>query len=188
VLWATVRALARRSDSRRKGAFYFDLSAMILCYAVVESYANFLLNVLDPAIYNNEFNYFRRRRGTQGKIAWALRRARLRADERRRPYTTLRSLRELRNLTMHAKPDTYRRVRLHSRERSVPMFELGRVERRVTRERRGRAIQDVEAFCEAVHAALLLTRLEGDERRRLEPFALRGSTHWQTTHTTLNVP
>lgn len=175
--------LAKRANARRTGAFYFDFTAMILSFAVIESYLNFVIQVMDPALFAQERKKFR---GPLTKLAWACKKAKWNPDQRRRPFTTLRRLKELRDLAMHAKPDVYKTVRYHNGE--APFPGPGRMARYATRENRRRAQQDVSAFCETLHEKLLLLNQDHERRRRLEPFALQGSTLWQTRHTSLNLP
>jgi hypothetical protein len=75
--------MAKRGDRRRKGAFYFDLAAMVLAFATVEAYCNFLMHLLDPTMFRRE-----RRYPVLERVTWACKAVKASPNRRRRPSTT----------------------------------------------------------------------------------------------------
>ena len=155
---------------------------MLMAYFAIEAYANFLLDVMDPALFAAEKEKFGG--GLEGKIEWAYGLAGLKLDKGKRPYQTLSALTELRQRVVHAKPNRYEKRLEGVDPDALPMFEPGELERRVTPAEWRRALDAVSEICEALRGPIY-ERADANQRLRLQNSALEGSTQIQTVRTSV---
>ncbi len=183
-LWKAARAMRDHSDAELVGSLDFDLPAMLLAYLTVEAYCNFVIHVLDPGTFARERKTFA---GSLDKIEWVAARGQVTLDWESRPLSTVRELGYLRNRIVHAKPDVFSGENMHDDEER-PFMEPGELEKLVSSANRARAFEDVEQFCESLHVGVLanVPRAKYEQKLRLEPFALKGTTQRQTSATMLD--
>jgi hypothetical protein len=181
-LWRGARAMRARAEADASGRLYFDMAAMLFARLTLEAYCNFVLDVLDPELFANEREHFGS--SIDAKLAWVAERAAIALDRGKRPYQTVGVLNRLRDKIVHAKPEVYAGEELHPAEVERPFMAPGELESSVAPEACARALADVEALCEELHAALYAAA-NVEQKRRLEPRALAGSLQRQVTSTTL---
>ena len=85
-LWRAAVANAEHAESLEKGAFYFDLAALLLAACAVEGFANYLLSIVSPPTFEKERQLFSGEgelTGTKGKLNWLARQCGLSAPDLR---------------------------------------------------------------------------------------------------------
>jgi len=157
ILWECCDRQLKAAETARRdktGPLYFELSAMLMAYLTYEAYINFLGDRLAPEIWKDERNFFNTApyRGVEGKLKKITELCNIN-DIRKgeRPYQTITELNNLRSYLVHAKPDKYRKVIEHSRDNEPWLFHP-KLRQLVTPEKAKRAIEDVQAFVEYLHA------------------------------------
>lgn len=107
-LWRVVHIQGEIIEERKgRGAFYNDLIAMVFALHTVEAYLNFVGELLAPAIWKDERNYFRKEpyRGFEGKMRKVMELVSLPWTADVRPLKTVLDLKELRDLIAHPKTE-----------------------------------------------------------------------------------
>ncbi|MEX1995126.1 MAG: hypothetical protein WD929_10720 [Steroidobacteraceae bacterium] len=181
-LWLAARVMRQRSEADRDGALYLDMAAMLLARLTVEAYCNFAIHVLDVDTFDNERQIFGG--STDAKLQWICDRVGMPLDRGRRPFQTIHSLDELRDLMVHAKPEIFVGENLHPADEEPPFMRPGELERRATPALRDQALEDVEQICEQMHQRILGVS-NREQVRRLHPYALTGTSQWQSRVTSL---
>ncbi|MDA2935136.1 hypothetical protein MYX82_12470 [Acidobacteria bacterium AH-259-D05] len=118
-LWTCAKSLFDRARSEPKGAKYPDMAACLMAYLAYEAYLNLLLSRLDPAIWENEREFFSKGeyRGTEGKLQWISEFCGGFSWNRgARPYQTIHKMGKLRDRMTHAKPFCYSSSTEHTEE------------------------------------------------------------------------
>lgn len=112
ILWSTVKVLresARKAenDSIR---FYLNLSVMVHLYFSLEAYLNYLGENINPQLWKNEKDFFRRRPyiETMGKLDYLMEKCNMNIDKSCRPYQTIKKLHKIRVYLVHGKTDRNR--------------------------------------------------------------------------------
>jgi len=165
-LWRVVLRQVDRAAATPKGAFLDDLVTMVFAFHTLEAYLNFVGERLDPHLWKNERDFFRREpyRGFEGKVRKVLELTDLPEPSRSsRPYGTVWLLKELRDLIVHAKPEKFSRTVYHGglaeEEPNLTHLPFGGL---VTAENARIAVHDVEAFIEGIHSAAAATLVPAD--------------------------
>ena len=177
LLWQTVRRLMKLGEDP-KGAFYPHLSAMLMLYFVVEGYLNFILDVMDPEAFANEKKNFGS--DLSKKAVFVFNCVGLKLEKGREPFQGIARLEVLRDKVVHAKPERYDKEIVGVDPDDLPFMQPGEIDRRVSLANCELSRECVREFCATIHAAAL-ARASDEQRRRLGPEALDGSTQMQTS-------
>jgi hypothetical protein len=155
-LWRVVEMQGEATEVRQgRGAFYNNLVAMVFALHTVEAYLNFIGELLAPAIWKDERNYFRKEpyRGFEGKLRKVLELVSLPWSAVGRPLRTVLELKELRDLIAHPKTEQLGgSVRTPGKEVPFPLA-VPTLSKMVTAEACAVAVRDVEEFLDNIHAA-----------------------------------
>ena len=154
-LWRVVERQLDNGKRNPTGAFYDDLAAMIFAFHALEAYLNFVGERLAPDIWKDERNYFRNKpyRGFDGKVRKVLELAGVVEPPRdSRPYSTVWTLKYLRDLIAHAKVEEFGEVVDHSVDEE-PSLHHTPLDELITRSNAEQARDDVAAFVELIHTA-----------------------------------
>lgn len=126
-----------------------------MAYLTYEAYINFLGDRFAPDIWKNEREFFSRGtyHGIEGKLKKIQERCPLTGIVKgKRPYRTIKKLKNLRDFLSHCKPDKYMKTIIHSRDNEPPLFgkydKLGTL---VSEEEAEIAVADVKEFVEFLH-------------------------------------
>jgi hypothetical protein len=103
-IWRVVQRQLGIAEAMPKGSFYDDLVAMVFTSHALEGYLNFVGERLDERFWNKERQHFRVT-GFVGKAAKVFELCGLpEPDKAARPYSSVWSLKKLRDKIAHAKP------------------------------------------------------------------------------------
>jgi hypothetical protein len=182
LLWRCARLMKDQADAQGKGSVYYRIAAMLMARLTVEAYANFLLDVLAPEVLAEE----RQRFGSSidRKLTFIYERCGLVLDRGHRPYQTMPMLDRFRDGVVHARPEVYRGTYEHPAQEDAAPMRPGELPQAVEKANCDRALEDVSAIANALHAAAHGVANE-DQQQRLEPRALEGTLQFQTISTTL---
>jgi len=157
VLWRVVQMQGEIAKERQgRGAFYNYLVSMVFALHTVEAYLNFIGELLAPAIWKDERNYFRKEpyRGFEGKLRKVLELVSIPWAVADRPLKTVLELKELRDLIAHPKTE-----QLGGSDQTpgneIPDLRLvpTTLSKMVTAEACAVSIRDVEGFLDNIHTA-----------------------------------
>ena len=155
-LWRVVEMQGEIAEERQgRGVFYNDLVAMVFALHTVEAYLNFIGELLAPAIWKDERNYFRKvpYRGFEGKLRKVLELVSLSWAVADRPLKTVLQLKELRDLIAHPKTEQLGgSVQTPGNEVPFPLA-VPTLSKMVTAEACAVSIHDVEEFLDNIHTA-----------------------------------
>lgn len=152
ILWVTVERQMENAEGNPKGAFYDYLAAMVFASHALEAYLNFLGDRLSPKMWAKERGH--REIGTfYGKLIKVLELCGMSEPDRAcRPYSTVRALKDLRDLIAHAKVEHFGSTIDHEREEE-PERHVAKLDSMVTPEKARKAVDDTLAFANALHQA-----------------------------------
>ncbi len=151
--WRVVKRQFDRPEDSRKGAMYDHLVAMVFASHTLEGYLNFIGDKILPELWKNERDEFKTT-GITGKLAAILEECGLEPFENgRRPYSTAKALKKLRDKIAHPKTNKPKSRIIYSEGKEPPMFPKSLLETLVTREKAERARDDVRCIVDRVQAA-----------------------------------
>lgn len=182
VVWRVVKRQVAHVEANPKGALMDDLVALVFASHALEGYANFLGAKIAPDLWANERELFRNS-GLDGKLVVLHERCGLTAPEKgRRPYSTVRELKRLRDGIAHPKTIVLLPRRTEYVEgKEPPLFARGYLEQLVGHERALRAMEDVKAIADRLHGAAMARF----PNKHLIPNALEGILSMRSTSTRL---
>lgn len=154
-LWRVVERQLTYSDANPKGAFYDDMVAMVFASHAFEAYLNYVGQLLAPAIWADERNFFRREpyRGFDGKVRKVLELVGVTEPDRSvRPYKTVWSLKGLRDLMAHAKPENLLLDVDHPVDEEPPLLTTA-LDAVVTAASAKEAREDIKSVAQTIHSA-----------------------------------
>lgn len=152
-VWQVAKRQLAHAEANPKGALLDDLVAMVFTSHALEGYVNFLGQKVAPELWENERERFRKT-GLAGKLAALHERCGLEAPERgRRPYSTIRELKRLRDGIAHPKTRRTESRKEYAEGKDPPLFPRSYLEEIVSRERAQRAMQDVKEIVDRLHTA-----------------------------------
>lgn len=156
ILWTCCHKQLEVARATTKGRMYFDLTVMLMAYCTYEAYLNFLGTRVAPAEWKNERDFFKKDpyKGTSGKLNKIIEVCGLCAVSLKggSTYQTITSLEKLRNYIAHGKPDFIAYSIEHDVEEDPSMFPSDALGKMISEEAAERAVRDVEAFVECLHA------------------------------------
>jgi hypothetical protein len=154
-LWRVVGRQLDQGVAQPRGAFYEDLVAMVFALHTLEAYLNYVGELLAPQIWANERKYFSKNpfRGFDGKVRKVLELVGLPEPDRDlRPYSTVWSLKDLRDTIAHARPERFSGTYEHPGDADMP-FQTTPLDSVATRANAEMARLDITQFIEAIHTA-----------------------------------
>ena len=155
-VWRVVKRQVAHAEANPEGALMDDLVALVFASHALEGYANFLGAKIAPDLWADERELFRNS-GLDGKLATLHERCGLAAPEKgRRPYSTVRELKRLRDGIAHPKIIVSLPQQTEYVEgKEPPLFAPSHLERLVSHERAVRAMEDVKAIADRLHEAAM---------------------------------
>jgi hypothetical protein len=183
-VWLVVKRQVAHAKANPKGAALDDLVALVFASHALEGYVNFLGAKIAPDLWDDERTHFQQS-GLDGKLEALHTKCGLPAlDKGRRPYSTFRELKRLRDLIAHPKTIVFPPERTEYVEgKEPPPFVLGHLERAVSRLPAVRAMEDVRAIANRLHEAAVAcfpdkglvpgTALEGIMAMRISSLTLK---------------
>src|SRR4051794_8056667 len=107
ILWQVVERQLSNASKNPSGSFYDDLAAMVFASHALEAYVNFVGERLDPEFWKDERIHFRAT-GFAGKLSKILELCGIEEPSKtERPYSTVWTLKALRDRIAHAKPERF---------------------------------------------------------------------------------
>lgn len=191
-IWRAAAMNAEKAAEQERGSYYFDLSSLLLTACALEGYANYLISIIDPAVYENERSIFAgdvEFAGTKGKLLWIANRAGLDLVNHSGYAITCEVL-ALRHELAHCKPQRYQFYSDHPIDKDPPMFppKSSPLSERMKRLAKAEAMQAIEKMADALHQAVSKIELLPEERLRFLPCAFAGLTKMETVHSSLIEP
>ena len=120
--WQVVKRQFDRPNDSRMGAMYDDLVAMIFASHTLEGYLNFIGDTILPEVWKNERKEFKKT-GITGKLAAILAECGLEPFEKgRRPHSTIKALKTLRNSIAHPRTCKPKSSTVYSEGKEPPLF------------------------------------------------------------------
>ena len=153
-IWSVVTRHLERAQSGEGGSLFHDgLVVMVFATHALEGYVNCLGERIAPDIWKQERNHFRSS-GLAGKISKIREICGIsEPDAKIRPYSTLRELKELRDLIAHPKTRRFANEIVHLPEVDIPSFSgVQLLSNLVTAEKVVAAAEDIEAVVNEIHA------------------------------------
>lgn len=177
-LMASAKAFLHAADDRTsKLRDHHALAATLFAWLAFEAYLNTCVEHLDPAVYRDERQYFRRRGGVIGKLDWTLGKLAVpltpSAEKRRRTIVRLRALRDR---IVHAKPAAYSGRMFHPLDQQRPFMQPGWVEREVTVAAARRYVAAVRDLGEWINRNMRLPHADPHLRRSAFDGVLQSET------------
>ena len=181
-VWRVVKRQIAYAEANPKGALLDDLVALVFASHALEGYVNFLGAKVAPDLWAKERDQFKQE-GLDRKLAALHERCGLAPLEKgRRPYSTVRELKRLRDCIAHPKTIVSpSRQTEYVEGKEPPLFEPGYLERVVSRERAVRAMEDVKAIADRLHEAAMARFPD----KGLTPGALEGIMSLRSTSSKL---
>jgi hypothetical protein len=155
VLWLVVDQNIAEARAGNGGSFSKELVAMVFAFHTLESYLNYVGTKLEPVIWADERNFFRKTpyRGFQGKMTKVLETTSVdKSSLEPRLLETVDQLKSLRDRIAHANTETWERTTRHAYG-NEPEIILPALDGRVTLENANRAFTDIEDLIELIQRA-----------------------------------
>lgn len=110
-LWTGAQMLQERSRGEESGDWWLTLSAMLLAFAALEAYLNYIGPELCPEEWADEKATFSTGsyRGTLGKLTLLMTHCGIEIDRGRKPWQTLKDLNQRRDQLMHPRSEAWDR-------------------------------------------------------------------------------
>jgi hypothetical protein len=152
-MWRVVKRQFDRPEESKKGAMYDDLVAMVFASHTLEGYLNFIGDKILPEVWKDERETFSKS-GVSGKLAAVLEACGLEPFEKgRRPYSTVQTLKKLRDCIAHPKTQKPKSSTVYSEGKEPPMFPKTYLETLISRQKAERARDDVRCIVDRIHAS-----------------------------------
>ena len=182
--WAVVRRQLEHAEANHRGALYDDLVAMIFAFHSIEGFLNFVGDKIAPEIWRDEKEHFKGT-GIDGKLKKICKLCGLGEPQKgRRPYSTLSTLKYLRDEMAHPKPRKTKRVKQFTEGKTPPLFPTPYLSTLVSHEKALQARDDVKRIADDIHNASRAKFPDAD----LGTDALEGIFAMRTTDTRLAEP
>ncbi|WP_158743637.1 hypothetical protein [Acidisphaera sp. L21] len=152
-VWLVVKRQLEHAEKHPKGALLDHLVSMVFCSHALEGYANFLGEKVAPEIWKDERELFART-GLMGKLEALDQICGLPHLQRgRRPWSTIRELKRLRDGIAHPRTKVTRTTTEYMDGKEPPLFPKSYFEEAVSLAKATRAAEDVAAIADRLHAA-----------------------------------
>ena len=154
ILWSACQRQLAVARAETRGSWYFHLTAMLMCFMAFEAYVNFLGTKLAPDLWVDERTNFRTGKysGTSGKLLKLCEMQGVQfPDKGVRPYQSVATLKRLRDLIAHGKPDEVELTVTHPEGEEPPGITYT-LHSFVSEEQAEQTISDVSGLMESLHA------------------------------------
>jgi hypothetical protein len=155
LLWEIVTEQAAMAAEREREWSKPALVAMVFAFHTVEAYLNFAGERLDPKLWQNEQEFFRKEpyRGWNGKLRKIMELVNLTWPEQaERPLKTILELKDLRDSIAHAKPEKLSGEISHADDTDPPIVLSSLHRMFAPKEKMINAVYDVERFVREIHS------------------------------------
>jgi hypothetical protein len=163
LLWHATRHQLEDAEKEHPGSGFNYLAAMVLAFNTLEAYLNFIGARLDPTIWKDEQNYFRKSKpsGFRGKIKKVYELSGLaEPNEKTRPYSSVWEAKAFRDMIAHAKTEKEKWEIEHAADTERPHW-TPRIETLLKRDRAKRFADDISSVIESIHEAAR-RKVQGD--------------------------
>jgi hypothetical protein len=153
VLWSACQRQLEHANKVKKGSWYFYLPAMLMAYFVFEAYINYLGERLAPKLWEDERNHFRKPPyvGTSGKFLKLCEIHNVTFPEKgERPYQSIKTLKNLRDIIAHGKPEKYDLTVQHPDDKN-PTIIKSKLNEIITAKNAERTIGDLEVLIDSIN-------------------------------------
>lgn len=154
-VWLVVKRQLTHAEAHPKGALLDHLVAMVFCSHALEGYANFLGEKVAPALWKDERERFAKT-GLGGKLDALHEVCGLPLLERgKRPWSTIRELKRLRDSIAHPRIRTTRTTTEYADGKEPPLFARSYLVEVVSQRKALRAMEDVKDIVDRLHEAAM---------------------------------
>ncbi|MDP3111944.1 MAG: hypothetical protein Q8M71_07580 [Thermodesulfovibrionales bacterium] len=155
ILWPTAKyqmEAAKQLPERKK---YFYLSAMVMAFFTLESYLNYLGEIIDPTTWKSEKLFFTEKPyiGTLGKLSFLINKlGMLQFDRGKRPYQTIKQLKRIRDFLVHGRTEKYNGT-VKYKDGSSPDLDVVKsyLEKHISERKANIALEDTEQIIKELH-------------------------------------
>lgn len=156
LVWRVVERQLAHAKAQPSGSLYDHLVAMVFASHALEGYLNFLGEKVSPTLWADERVRFAKT-GVGGKLEALHTVCGLPQPQKgKRPYATVRELKRLRDSIAHPRTQRTERETEYAEGHEPSMFPKGYLEGLVTPDKAARAVEDVRAIADTLHAAARL--------------------------------
>lgn len=153
-LWRVVEHQVEQAMVTMRGSFYDLLPAKVFCLFTLEAYLNWVGVRLDPKLWADERNYFRKEpfRGLMGKLRKVIELVGIpEAVADKKLYETVKNLKDFRDQISHTQPKPFNHSHDHN-DHGRPMLFDRSLEGAVELECVKRTMDDIERIIELIHS------------------------------------
>lgn len=155
-VWLVAKRQISHAEAHPKGAQFDHLVARVFASHALEGYANFLGEKVAPELLADERTRFRKT-GLGGKLLALYERCGLPAPEKgRRPWSTIRKLKRLRDCIAHPRTQTTNKTTEYVDGKEPPLFAKSWMDRVVSHQNAVLAMEDVKAIVDLLHQAAMV--------------------------------
>ncbi len=174
-------ALAARPE-RLDGWENHAITAMTFAFLTVESYCNYVIQVLDPVVWQQEKQHFSGRNGgVMGKIDHVMKLVNVSMARSARPMKTIVMLKHFRDKIAHGRYETRSTSEIHDHDQLLPLPNAEWRQMLLPKEEKLSLLPDVETFVQTLHIGYLSEVKVRVRARKMshtmwqQPSALRGT-------------
>ncbi len=154
-VWQVVLRQIRHAEAHPKGALLDHLVAQVFVSHALEGYANFLGEKVAPALWKDERERFAQT-GLAGKLDALHELCGLpRLTRGKRPWSTIRELKRLRDGIAHPRTKTTRTTTDYVDGKEPPLFAKSWLDQVVSPGKAVRAMEDAKAIVDCLHEAAM---------------------------------
>lgn len=157
LLWLTANNLMVTAKNLSDKQWTFYMAALVMTFFTLESYLNYLGEIIDPDTWKNERDFFRSKPyiGTIGKLHYLTDYCGLKPFEReKRPFQTIKQLSKLRDFLAHGRTERDRK-NVTIKQGKFPPFIESFLEKSISAKKVDVALNDVEHVINQIHKAAL---------------------------------
>ena len=157
ILWNASQHLYEQAREDSANSFYMRISCLVMLYSALESYTNYLGEILKPDVWRDERTFFNsepyKGTGTLGKVQFLMKECRSpELDKSRRPYQTLRNLQKARNFLVHGRTEEVQQE-MERDPQEMPKAAVMFLDKHATKAQLKQALEDVEQVIRTLHQA-----------------------------------
>ena len=154
-VWLVAKRQFLQAEAHPKGALLDHLVVLVFVSHALEGYANYLLNKVAPALWQDERTRFVKT-GLAGKLDALHELCGLAPLERgKRPWSTLRDLQRLRDRIAHPRIIPTSKTTSYVEGKEPPLFARSWLEETVSEIKATRAMHDAKRIVDALHEAAM---------------------------------
>ncbi len=154
-VWRVAKRQLGHAEANPKGAQLDHLVALVFASHALEGYANFVGEKVAPDLWKGERELFKET-GVAGKLVALHELCGLPVPEKgRRPWSTIRDLKRLRDRIAHPRTQTIIKTTEYLEGKEPPLFAKSWMDGVVSHQKALRALEDVKAIADRLHEAAL---------------------------------